>query len=164
MFDMNIKDGVRWNTSNAYLRNNKEKKLTVITDTFVNRIIFSGNRAIGVEVVQRGEVKTFYAEKEVILSAGAINSVQLLQLSGVGDAEHLEKLGIKVVVDDARIGHNLQDHIEVYMQYKCNQPITLSSYGSFLKNPIKKTGAGIEWFLRGTGICIIVNQRCFQPF
>ena len=78
MFDMNIKDGVRWNTSNAYLRNNKEKKLTVITDTFVNRIIFSGNRAIGVEVVQRGEVKTFYAEKEVILSAGAINSVQLL--------------------------------------------------------------------------------------
>jgi choline dehydrogenase len=94
---MTIKDGVRWNTSNAYLRRKGNEKLQVSTGCVVNRILFEGKRAIGVEYFRNGKLQQAFAEKEVILSAGAINSPQILQLSGIGDGKELEMLGIPVI-------------------------------------------------------------------
>ena len=85
------------------------------TSSIVKRILFEGKKAVGVEILKGSGVETLLAEKEVILCAGALNSPQILQLSGVGEAGLLEKYNIPVVSDMPSIGQNLQDHIEVYM-------------------------------------------------
>ena len=84
-------------------------------------------QAVGVEIEKNGRVESLFVNKEVLLCAGSVGSVQLLQLSGIGPKQVLEHAGIDVEVDLPGVGENLQDHLEIYFQYACHQPITLNS-------------------------------------
>lgn len=142
--DMTIKKGKRWNTAQAYLRPVLDRpNLTAETGAMVQRILFDGDTAVGVEYIQKGRTVRVKANKEVIASGGAINSPQLLMLSGIGDEAHLKELGIEVVANRPGVGQNLQDHLELYVQQKCTQPITLYKY----QTQPHMTIAGVTWFL-----------------
>ncbi len=142
--------GRRWSAARAYLRPAQKRggNIDVLSRCFVTRIVFEGRRAVGVEFARRGKTEILRANREVILSAGAINSPQTLQLSGIGNAGELKKLGIPVVQHLPGVGENLQDHVEAYAQYACKQPITL--YGA--THPLAKLKIGIEWILTGKGL------------
>lgn len=146
---MTVKDGVRWSTANAYLRPAMQRpNLTVITDTLVHKILFEGDRAIGVRYQQGARLADVFADAEVILSAGSIGSPTLLQRSGIGPENVLRRAGVDVRVDRAGVGENLQDHLEVYLQYQCTQPITLNGeLGTF-----SKAGIGARWILFKDGL------------
>ncbi|CAI5767273.1 choline dehydrogenase, mitochondrial [Podarcis lilfordi] len=146
--DMTIHKGQRWSTASAYLRPALPRpNLSAEDSTLVIKILFEGTKAIGIEYVKNGEKKKVFASKEVILSGGAINSPQLLMLSGVGNADDLKKLGIPVVCNLSGVGQNLQDHLEVYVQQKCTQPITLYK----AQKPLQMVKIGLEWFWKCTG-------------
>ena len=148
-FDRNVHDGRRLSASRAYLHPVMHRRnLDVTTRAFVTRILFDGNRAIGVEYVHRGTPHRVRAG-EVLLCGGAINSPQTLQLSGVGNADDLKALGIDVVQDVPGVGQNLQDHLEVYVQHACTQPVSVAPYLLWRNRP----WVGLEWFLfrRGPG-------------
>ena len=145
-FDRNIHHGRRLSAARAYLHPimRKRPNLEVRTRTMVNRVLFDGTRAVGVEAVHRGEVERIDAN-EVILCGGAINSPQLLQLSGVGNAGELLALGISVVHDLPSVGENLQDHLEVYVQYSSLQPVSVAPAMKWRNRP----AVGLKWlFLR----------------
>ncbi|MBA3489554.1 MAG: choline dehydrogenase, partial [Longispora sp.] len=145
-FDRNIHRGRRMSASRTYLRPvTRRPNLTVKTRALVTRIVFRNGRAVGVEYAHgKGEPRRVYAG-EVILCGGAINSPQLLQLSGVGNAAELAALGVDVVHDLPGVGENLQDHLEVYIQYACKQPVSLSPQLKMWRRPF----IGAEWlFLR----------------
>lgn len=151
--DMTVHKGRRWSTAMAYLRPAlRRPNLQLRTRSLVTRVLFDGAgdapRATGVEVARRGGVQRLRASREVILCGGAINSPQLLQLSGVGDPDHLRRLGLPVVAPLRGVGENLQDHLETYVQYACKEPITLYSAIS----PLAKLRIGVEWLLFGTGL------------
>ena len=149
-FDMTIDNGIRCNTSVAYLKPALGRKnLTVLSHTLASRVLFDGTRAVGVEYRQGGATKRVFAEREVIVSGGAINSPQLLLLSGVGNTNDLKRHDIPVVVHRPGVGRNLQDHLEVYVQQRCKQPVTL--YRHQWRFPLTMIRTGAEWFLRGTG-------------
>jgi len=112
----------------------------------VTRVIFEGKKAIGIEVVEKGKIKKYRAEK-IILSGGAINSPQLLLLSGVGPADHLKEVGIDLVHHLPGVGANLQDHLEIYMAQQCTKPITLYSD----QKGLRMIRVGVQWFLNQTG-------------
>ncbi len=121
-FDRTIRRGRRLSAARAYLHPARSRpNLDVQTRAVVDRVVFEGSRATGVEL-RSGEI---VPAGEVILCGGAINSPQLLQLSGVGSARELEPLGIDVVHDLPAVGENLQDHLEVYVQHACTQPVSL---------------------------------------
>ncbi|MEV1205651.1 choline dehydrogenase [Microbispora rosea] len=140
-FDRNLRRGRRLSAARAYLHPVMDRpNLTVKTRAFVTKILFEGKRAVGVEFdgkrVRAGEV---------ILCGGAINSPQLLQLSGVGDADHLKAHGVDVVHDLPGVGENLQDHLEVYIQYACKQPVSMQPAMKWINRPM----VGAQWlFLR----------------
>ena len=151
--DMTVHRGRRWSTAMAYLRPAlKRPNLRVRTRALVARVAFepesSPPRAVGVEVVNGHRTDLVLASREVILCGGAINSPQLLMLSGVGNPDDLRKLGIRVVAPLRGVGANLQDHLETYVQYQCKEPITLYS----AMNPVAKVKIGAEWMLKGTGL------------
>ena len=148
--DMTIHAGRRWSAASAYLLPSMSRpNLNIISKALSTRVIFSGQKAVGVEYVRGGQVETVEAEREVILSGGAFNSPQLLNLSGVGDADHLKSLDIPVVQHLPGVGQNLQDHLEIYVQQECKQPITL--YSAQWKFPQNMVLIGLEWFLFQTG-------------
>jgi choline dehydrogenase len=125
-FDRTIRRGRRLSAAGAYLHPVESRpNLEVRCRAFVSRILFDGRRARGVEVEERGRSRTIDAN-EVILCGGAINSPQLLQLSGVGNARELQELGIDVVHDLPGVGENLQDHLEVYVQYESKLPVSVA--------------------------------------
>jgi choline dehydrogenase len=125
-FDRTIHRGRRLSAAGAYLHPVMSRpNLEVRCRAFVSRILFDGTRAVGVEVVERGRARSVRAA-EVILCGGAINSPQVLQLSGVGNARELESLGIDVVRDLPGVGENLQDHLEVYVQYASREPVSVA--------------------------------------
>jgi choline dehydrogenase len=140
-FDRNIYRGRRLSAARAYLHPVLSRRnLEVRCKTFVDRVLFEGTRAVG--VVVGGEI---IRAKEVILCGGAINSPQLLQLSGVGNARELEALDVDVVHDLPGVGENLQDHLEVYVQYACTQPVSVQPALKKWKRPF----IGAQWlFLR----------------
>ena len=145
-FDRNIRNGRRLSASRAYLHPvMKRPNLTVKTRAFVRRILFEGTRAVGVEYVQ-GKGQPIQARAgEVILSGGAIASPQLLQLSGVGNADELRALGIDIVHDLPGVGEHLQDHLEVYVQYGSRQPVSMQPSLQKWRRP----WIGFQWlFLR----------------
>lgn len=145
-FDRNVHRGRRLSAARAYLHPAMSRpNVTVHTRTMVNRVLFDGTRAVGVEYADpKGTVHRAYAG-EVVLSGGAINTPQVLQLSGVGDAEHLSGLGIPVVADLKGVGANLQDHLEVYIQYGSKLPVSMQPYLKFRYRPV----IGAQWlFLR----------------
>jgi choline dehydrogenase len=145
-FDRNIRRGRRLSAARAYLHPvMKRPNLTVTTRAFVTRILFEGGRAVGVEYRGRGGAAQRVSAGEVILAGGAINSPQLLQLSGVGPAALLEPLGLPVVHDLAGVGEHLQDHLEVYIQYKSKLPVSMQPALATWRKP----WIGFQWlFLR----------------
>ncbi|BDT70817.1 oxygen-dependent choline dehydrogenase [Comamonadaceae bacterium OS-4] len=151
--DMTVHKGRRWSTAMAYLRPAlKRPNLQVRTRALVARVTFAPDtsppQATGVDVVNGHRTDYIQATREVILCGGAINSPQLLQLSGIGNPDALRGLGIRVVAPLRGVGENLQDHLETYVQYACKEPITLySAMGLFAKGKI-----GLEWLLKGTGL------------
>lgn len=127
-FDVNQKRGIRWNASKAFLRPAlKRPNLTIITGALTQRVVFEGRRCVGVEY--RGNDVDYLAKArcEVILSAGAVNSPQLLELSGIGNGTRLQNLGIEVVQDLRGVGENLQDHLQLRMAYKVDGVRTLNT-------------------------------------
>ena len=147
-FDMTVKDGVRWSAANAYLRPAmKRPNLAVETHALVTKILFDGKRAVGVAYEKGGRALEARAG-EVILALGAINSPQVLKLSGVGPAAELQALGIPVVHDLKGVGENLQDHLEYYFQVASKQPITLYRHTGLVGRGL----VGLQWLLSGTGL------------
>jgi choline dehydrogenase len=146
-FDRNVHKGQRLSASRAYLRPNRGRSnLTVRTRAQVTRVNFAGTVATGVSYRRNGKLRTVNAT-EVILCGGAINTPQLLQLSGVGEAKHLKSLGIQPVVDLPGVGENLQDHREVYVQHACTQPVSMQPNLSLWRYPL----IGLQWLLGRTG-------------
>ena len=146
-FDKNVKNGRRWSSSTAYLHPVMNRKnLTIQTRHQVHRVIFEGDKAVGV-VAQRGKTITEYRAKNVVLCGGAINTPQVLQLSGIGPAELLKKHGIPVVKDLPGVGQNLQDHLEVYIQHACKQPITMNPNLKLWRRPF----IGAAWLFARKG-------------
>ena len=119
--DMTIYKGVRWSAANAYLRPVlKRKNLKAKTRAMITKIVFEGNRAVGVEYILGNQWKRAEARKGVILAGGAINTPQILNLSGVGNADDLKKNGIPVKVHLPGVGYNLQDHFDASIHQVCN--------------------------------------------
>lgn len=146
--DMTVWKGRRWSAANAYLKPAMRRgNLRLITRARVERILFDGLRAVGVRFHHRGQIHEMRAEREVICAAGAINSPQILQRSGIGPGELLRSHGITPVVAREGVGANLQDHLEVYFQVACLQPITLYKY----LNLFSKARIGLEWLLTKSG-------------
>jgi choline dehydrogenase len=145
-FDRNIRRGRRLSAARAYLHPvMRRPNLTVTTRAFVTRVLFEGRRAVGVEYRVRGGTMKRALGGEVILAGGAINSPQLLQLSGVGPPALLEPLGVPVVHDLAGVGEHLQDHLEVYIQYKSKLPVSMQPALANWRKP----WIGFQWlFLR----------------
>lgn len=147
-FDRNIRGGRRLSAARAYLHPvmKSRKNLTVITRATSTRIMFDGRRAVGVAYQHQG-VRKFANGAEIVCCGGAINSPQLLQVSGVGNASHLHDLGIPVVHDLPGVGENLQDHLEVYIQHSCTQAVSVQPALKWWRKPV----VGLEWLLRKTG-------------
>ena len=146
-FDRNIHRGRRLSASQAYLRPIRSRKnLTIRTRTLVTAVVFEGRRAVAVDIERRGGGTERIEGGEIILAGGAINSPQLLQLSGVGRAEDLAALGIPVVADLPGVGDHLQDHLEVYIQYTSLQPVSMQPAATQLW---RRPFIGAQWlFLR----------------
>ena len=146
---MTVKDGVRWSTANAYLKPARSRaNLSVETGVLTRRVLLDGKKATGVDYAQGGAVKQATARAEVILSAGSIGSPMLLQLSGIGPGRHLNDKGIEVVQNLPGVGQNLQDHLEVYFQYRCKDPITLNGQLDWFH----KFMIGARWILTKKGL------------
>ena len=140
--------GRRWSAANAYLRPAlKTGRLTLIR-ALARRILFQDKRVHGVEIERQGRIEAIRAEREVIVSASSINTPKLLMLSGIGPADHLRQHGITPLADRPGVGANLQDHLEIYMQYKALKPVTLYTY----YNLLGKSRVGVEWLLQKTGL------------
>ncbi len=151
------KNGWRSSSATAYLRPAERRgNLQVETGAQATRIVSEGTRAVGVRYRQGGMEKEARAAREVILSAGALQSPQLLQLSGVGPAELLRSFGIPVVLDLPGVGENLQDHLQLRVMYKCTRPITTNDD---LASLWRRAAIGLKWLLWKRGpLAIGINQ------
>jgi choline dehydrogenase len=148
LMDTTIFNGKRQSASFSYLHPiSNRKNLTILKNTAVKEIIIENNKAIGVKCISNNKSKSYFTDGEVILSAGAVNSPQLLMLSGIGSSKDLYEHDIAIKQNLAGVGQNLQDHLETYVQYECKEPVTL--YNEY--NPLKMALTGIEWFLFKTG-------------
>jgi choline dehydrogenase len=147
--DMTVHGGIRSSAASAYLRPAmKRPNLEVRTKALASRIRFEGRRAVGVTYWRGGVEETVVARREVVLAGGAINTPQLLKLSGIGPGAELRAHGIEIVRDLSGVGENLQDHLEFYFQVACKEPITLfSSTGTLAKGLV-----GLRWLLRKDGL------------
>jgi choline dehydrogenase len=144
VFDKNVVRGRRVSAARAYLHPVLHRRnLKLVTLAHANRILFNGTRAVGVEY-RKGRRTHVARGGEVISCGGAFNSPQLLQLSGVGDPGHLAELGIDTVSALPGVGENLQDHLEVYIQYSCTQPVSMQPYLAKWRMPF----IGLQWLMR----------------
>jgi choline dehydrogenase len=152
-FQLTAKNGRRWSTAVGYLREARRRSnLVVETNALASRILFEGRRAVGVEYRQGDTTRTARASGEVILAGGAFNSPQLMQLSGLGPAELLRSHGISVTADMPGIGEDLQDHLQVRIQYRCTEPITMNDVVNSWRQRI---GAGMRYALFRKGLLAI---------
>lgn len=142
-----IHKGARWSAAKAYLRPALQRKNCNLIRGLARKIVFSGRRAVGVELLAGGGLKTVRAKREVILASSSINSPKLLMLSGIGPAAHLAAHGIEIVADRPGVGQNLQDHLEVYIQMAASQPVSLFKYW----NVFGKAWVGLQWALTRSG-------------
>lgn len=147
-FEATIYKGQRWSAATAYLRPAIKAGHVTLLRGFARRVVIEGKRAVGVEIERGGAIEVVNANAEVILAASSINTPKLLMLSGIGPAQHLMAHGIAVVADRAGVGANLQDHLEIYMQFQAKQPITLYKYWNILG----KAAIGAQWLLTRKGL------------
>jgi choline dehydrogenase len=147
--EMTVHRGFRWSAANAYLRPaRKTKRVKLVTHALASRVLLEGRRAVGVSYLYGGRTVQARASREVIIAASSINSPKLLQLSGIGPAQVLRDAGIAVVHDLPGVGENLHDHLEIYFQVRCKQPITLNGK----LNLLSKGMIGAEWALFQSGL------------
>jgi len=148
-FDVNQKSGVRWNASKAFLRPAlKRPNLTVMTGALTQRLTFDGNRCSGVHFEVNGENLSAAANHEVIVSAGAVNSPKLLELSGIGDGARLKQFGIDVLSNLVGVGENLQDHLQLRMAYRVSGAKTLNTLSAHWWG---KLAIGMEYVFKRSG-------------
>ena len=145
--EMTVWRGQRWSAANAYLAPARARANLSLTRGLARRVLFEGRRAVGVEYQHAGKVRAIRARREVVLAASAINSPKLLLLSGIGPGTDLAALGIAVLADRPGVGANLQDHMEVCVQYRCREPVTLHSR----LNLAAKAWIGARWLLTRGG-------------
>lgn len=140
--------GRRWSAANAYLKPAIATGRVTVVRAFARRVVIENGRATGVEVTRGAAVEVIPASREVVIAASSINSPKLLMLSGIGPGAHLAEHGIPVVADRAGVGQNLQDHLEIYMQFAAAQPVTLYKYW----NLWGKAMVGAQWLFTGKGL------------
>lgn len=148
-FQTTSRNGIRCSASTGYLRQARSREnLTILTGSHVKRVVFQGTTAVAVEFQHRGKVVLANIGQELILSAGAIGTPQLLEVSGVGQAERLNSLGVSVVHDAPEVGESLQDHLQVRMVFKAKQPVTLNDA---YNNWFRRMGMGMRYILERRG-------------
>jgi len=143
--------GRHWRSSSAsaFLQPVADRpNLTIVTGAQVSKVVFKGSAASGVEWVRAGKIAMASAEREVILSAGALQSPQILQLSGIGPADLLRDLGIPVIADAPEVGRNLQDHYQARLIVRLKEKISLNDQ---VRNPVELAKMGLQWMLDGSG-------------
>ena len=145
--EQTVHNGRRWSAANAYLKPALKRPNLDMVKCFARKIVIEDERAVGVEVERGGRIEVIRARREVILAASSINSPKLLMLSGVGPAAELAAHGIDVAADRPGVGKNLQDHLELYIQQACTQPITLYKHW----NLVSKAWIGAQWLFFKTG-------------
>ncbi len=143
-----IYKGQRWSAANAYLKPAIKAGNVTLVRGFARRVVIEAGRAVGVEIERAGAIEVIRASAEVIVAASAINSPKILMLSGIGDAAQLAQHGIPVVADRKGVGANLQDHLEVYMQFQAKLPITLYKYWNILGKAL----IGAQWLFTRKGL------------
>ncbi len=156
VYQINTKNGWRMSAAKAFLRPAaKRANVSVLTDTLVTKILFEGRRASGVEIRRGAQVRVIGARRETILAAGAVNSPQLLQISGVGPGAHLAGLGVEVLNDSPAIGRHLQDHIGINYTYRAN----VKTLNQTLRPWYGKLAAGLDFLIRSRGpLSLSLNQ------
>lgn len=149
-FDATIHNGIRESASRAYLHPVMKTRpnLTVVTGAMVGKLNFLNRRSDSITYRSEGKAHTAHVEQEIILCAGAIQSPQLLMLSGIGDADDLKRAGVEPTIDLKGVGRNLRDHLEWIVSYKCTKPI---SYYNATK-PLKQAMIGAQWLATQTGL------------
>ncbi|UOO81559.1 choline dehydrogenase [Uruburuella testudinis] len=142
-------NGRRASTARGYLDTAKQRDtLTIATGALTDVILFDGKRARGVRFEHQKQMHSIEARQEVILCGGAIASPQILQRSGIGPGAWLAEAGVSEILDLPGVGNNLQDHLELYMQYECTQPVSIAPATNWWNKP----AIGAEWLFKGTGL------------
>lgn len=156
-YQLTTRRGLRQSAAAAYLKPARRRpNLAIITDAHATRVVFEGGRASGLAFRQGGGERTITARAGVVLSAGALQSPQLLMLSGIGPGEHLREFGIPVLIDRPAVGANLQDHLQVRLIYRCTKPITTNDLLNSLPG---RARMGLQWLLFRSGpLAIGINQ------
>jgi len=155
-YDQSIKQGRRQSTARTYLKAAEGRpNLTILTDAQATRITMQGKKATGIELMRGGKKEIWKAGREVILSGGAINSPQLLQLSGIGDPADIQAVGLPVVHELMGVGKNMQDHIDMLVSAHLKDPISMLQY----KRPDKGAIEMLKWFFKRPG----VMSDCVTP-
>lgn len=148
-YQLSIKDGWRSSAARAFLKPAMRRpNLHVMTEAFTRRVLFEGENAIGVQWVHGGELQHTRATREVILAAGALQSPQLLQLSGIGPAPLLESLGMKVRVNSREVGENLKDHYQARTIVRLKEKMSLNTD---VRNPLRLASMGLQWLFNNSG-------------
>ena len=146
---MTVRDGLRWSTARGYLRPTRGRpNLRVVKHALVDRVIIENGRATGISYSTRGISREAVARREVVLAAGSVGSPTILQRSGIGPAAELKRHGISVIADRPGVGGNLQDHLEVYFQFRCTQPLSLNRHLSLWRKGL----IGAQWLLFRNGL------------
>ena len=144
--------GKRASTGQAFIKPIKDRKnLTIYTKSITNKLIFDGKKCIGLEYIKGKNVNKVYADKEVIVCGGAINSPQILQLSGIGKGDYIKKWGLDVVADLPGVGENLQDHLDILSHYECTQPVTEAKYTAGGLAIFRMASVLAQWLITGKG-------------
>ena len=147
-FEQTIHKGRRWSAANAYLKPALKTGRVQVVRGLAERVLIEDGRATGVSLRTKAGRRRLRARREVILAASAINSPRLLMLSGIGPAEHLAEHGIEVIADRPGVGANLQDHLELYVQFASKKPVTLYKHWNLLSKAL----IGAQWLFTGTGL------------
>ena len=148
-FDVNQRKGWRWNASKAFLQPVRQRaNLRILTGAFARRLLLEQRRCTGVEYAREGGLVRARARREVVLAAGSINSVQLLELSGIGEGRRLQQLGIATVLDAPGVGNNLQDHLQLRMSFRVSGVRTLNTQANSL---LGKLAIGMQYLLTRSG-------------
>ena len=148
---MTVYKGKRWSTAQGYLKNiTKQKNICIMTSCLVDKLLFLNNKCNGIIFKKKSETFSAQCKRGVILAAGSIGNPCILQRSGIGDSKHIAGIGIKPFLDLKGVGNNLQDHLELYFQVKCTQPVTLFRNTSLFS----KAKIFLQWYMfkKGLGI------------